>query len=100
MSEQAKKSIVPPTDAEIAGNIDAYTYQIDEIILVPRIKVFKDGKLMRVIDSAQQVKYAGTINGEYADTFLSDIVSDFKSGFAQAMAQHMMKQQNQQGSSQ
>jgi len=93
MSEQAKKSIVPPTDAEIAGNIDAYIYQIEEIILVPRIKVFKDGKLVRVIDNAQQVKYAGTLNQEYADSLLSDIVSDFKIGYAQAMAQHIQNKQ-------
>jgi len=100
MSDQTKKPVVPPTDAEIAGNIDAYAYQIDEVILVPRIKIMKDGKLVRVLDSAQQVKYAGTINEEYADAFLSDIVSDFKAGFAQAMAQHMMNQKGQQGSTQ
>lgn len=87
------QKVLPPSDMEIGGNIEAYTYQIDEVMLVPRIKVMKDGKLVRVLDSAQQVKYAGTINAEYSDQFLKDIIDDFKAGFPQAMAKAMQEQQ-------
>ena len=94
--KEEKKTPVQPSYEDIANNVNGYEYQIKEIAIIPRIEVSKDGKLVKIIDDAQQVKYAGTMNPNYADAFLSDIVNEFKASFAQAYYRQMMKLQQQQ----
>lgn len=87
MSEEVKpekKVLKQPSYQEIAENINGFEFVVQEVLIAPRIEVYKDGKMVRVIEDSHQTKYLGTMNPEYAEQFMKDIVADFKESFPQA----------------
>ena len=92
MTEEVKtKGMIPPNDFELAQNMDQYEIKINELVLAPRIEVFKDGKLVRVLENAHQKRTTGTINPEYVDALIADLISDFRIGFKEVINQQAKK---------
>lgn len=77
-------SPLEPTNEEIAQQISNFDFRINEIIMNPKVEIWKNGKLVKIIANGQLTKLSGTLNPAYGDQFISDIISDFKYSFAEA----------------
>jgi len=82
----------PPSVQEIGMNISDYEFKMNELMIIPRIEVLKEGKLVNIISDSTLHKIYINVNSEYADQLFKDIVNDFKIGLQQKVAEFVRKQ--------
>lgn len=90
MADQKVRVSVPMLE-EIFDRIEDFDFKIREVIISPRIEIYKDGKLVRLIEDSVVRRFAGSINPEYADKFITDLEEDSKTGFLEVMQKRKMQ---------
>jgi len=76
-----------PSVRDIGMNIGNYEFRLNELMIIPRIEVLKDGKLVNIISDSTIHKIYININPEYADQLLEDLINDFKIGLQQKISE-------------